>query len=525
MSIARPSRALILVGLTALAGTLRLWNLGRDSLWLDEAATWWNATLPTLRDCALAEVNHGPVWWLWTRGFVHLFGDGEAALRAPAALLGTAAVPLTFLLAERLAPPTADRPGVALLAGVLAACGGFWIEYAQEARMYAGLLCAAIALSLLLLDWLETGRDRLLLAYAALAALALYMHLFAVWPLLAHAAWLLLRLATGRDRAAAIRLLKLGSAQVAAVIAFAPWLLRSLAHPAGVAASGRFNPLTRLASSLWRMGVGPALEPYDAVRIAAGVGPFLETAGTLVIVTFLVWGGAILLGAIELVRTRRGGWFVATGVLVPVIGLLLVHSRLPLMHEKYLIFIAPLLVVLAATGARSAPGLLRPALTISLLVLALASGLASPLREMPFVARVLQGGHPSGKESWREVQRDIAADAAAGEIVVLYPAYLDRAWRYYDRGAHPTLGLARLPVDAQDLRELIPGIEAAARVTYVLAHEDTTARRALLDVFADESAIRPEDIRKRVRLYPRQFGIRVVRVERDAAGSGARRPD
>ena len=40
---------------------------------------------------------------------------------------------------------------------VLAVVNPFWIEYAQEARMYTALLVEALGLSLLYLRWLDRG--------------------------------------------------------------------------------------------------------------------------------------------------------------------------------------------------------------------------------------------------------------------------------------------------------------------------------------------------------------------------------
>ena len=52
------------------------------SLWLDEGATWSNATQPTWGDTLTAEANHPPLWWLITRAWLAVSGDGSEAAGA-----------------------------------------------------------------------------------------------------------------------------------------------------------------------------------------------------------------------------------------------------------------------------------------------------------------------------------------------------------------------------------------------------------------------------------------------------------
>ncbi len=496
-----------IAALIGLAAVLRVLHLGRWSLWFDEAATWWNATRPTFADTVFSEVNHGPVWWVITRLSIAAFGDGEAALRAPAALCGILSVGLAYALACRLAAGLPGASGIALLTGAIAALGGFWIEYAQEARMYTLLLAEALGLSLLLLRWIDGRRTRDLVAYALLAVLALYTHVLAVWPLLGHAAYavvLALRRDTPRRGALVV---SLAIAQAAAVALYLPWLLRALAHPTGLAGAGeRFGPLSRLGYSLWRIGVGPALAPIDAVRIEAGTTAYFVANGPLIAATAIVWFGAIGLGAWRAAQEPRLRAFVGTAVLLPIAGILALQAQVPLMHEKYLIFLAPFLVFLAALGARSARGPLRAVLTFALVAVATAGALAY---HAP--------GATPGKESWREVHAKVVREARSGAVVVLYPGYLDRAWDYYDRGALPAVGYTWPPADREELLRVAPALRDAPVAFGVFAHDDAAARERFVQAMAPVFGGDATALREEMELFPAQFGIRLLQVRRRVA--------
>ena len=84
---------------------LRVLNIGAWSLWLDEGAVWSWVTKPTWEGTLFAEANHPPGWWLVTRAWVSVFGDSEASLRAPAAILGALAPYLGWRLGLRLLDP------------------------------------------------------------------------------------------------------------------------------------------------------------------------------------------------------------------------------------------------------------------------------------------------------------------------------------------------------------------------------------------------------------------------------------
>ncbi len=137
-------RSWLLVALLALAAlAIRLYGLGRESLWNDELFTATLAAYPTSDEFweRLGNDVHPPLYFLLVRLWAGVFGDSETALRMPSVLAGTALVPAMYFLGARVFAP---REG--LYAAAIAAFGFQAIFYSQEARMYSPLiLCAALA--------------------------------------------------------------------------------------------------------------------------------------------------------------------------------------------------------------------------------------------------------------------------------------------------------------------------------------------------------------------------------------------
>jgi uncharacterized membrane protein len=172
--------ALLLVGITAAAAWLRFFQIGHKSYWWDEIAT--------------VEICRSPLsqfWpWLWrseaNMSFYYLLvrfwirhGDSEAWMRGFSAILAVLSIPVIYIVGTRLA---GRRTG--LLAALLLAINATHIAYAQEARSYA-LLMLLCLLSMLFFLCIRNSGPLVAIAYVAVSTLAVYVHFFAVFFLVA----------------------------------------------------------------------------------------------------------------------------------------------------------------------------------------------------------------------------------------------------------------------------------------------------------------------------------------------------
>jgi uncharacterized membrane protein len=194
----------------------------RSPLWLDEALSVNIARLP-LGDIpdALRHDGHPPLYYLALHGWMELFGEGDAAVRALSGLFGLGLFPLMWVAGRRLA----GRAG-AWAAVLVLALSPYAIRYSTETRMYSLVMLLGLAAWLLAWDALRAPTLLRLAGLALLAAALLWTHYWAMWFLGASAAGLAVhgyrarREGRREDLRATVRVF---GALVAGGILFLPW--------------------------------------------------------------------------------------------------------------------------------------------------------------------------------------------------------------------------------------------------------------------------------------------------------------
>lgn len=170
--------AAALSALLAFAFIARAWELGRDSLWFDEAVSVGIARLPwhDFLHAWIAQVNSG-LYYLLLRMLLP-FGESEVFLRLTSVVCGVAAIAIFAEFSRRIF----DRR-VALLTAALLSFNVNACFYAREIRGY-GLLLLLIALAWLVFErCLRDGRARWFVLWASLWIAAMYVHMFSVMVL------------------------------------------------------------------------------------------------------------------------------------------------------------------------------------------------------------------------------------------------------------------------------------------------------------------------------------------------------
>ena len=134
----RPATHGVILLITWVAFLLRVNTLGRQSLWRDEvdAIRFSSWSLEELIKGLFQTGHNGPLFFLLLRPWRMLTGDAEFSLRYPAAVMGTIAIPLGFILTRQLG--LNRRAGVLL--SLLLATSPYLVWYSQEAKMYTLLL-------------------------------------------------------------------------------------------------------------------------------------------------------------------------------------------------------------------------------------------------------------------------------------------------------------------------------------------------------------------------------------------------
>ncbi len=213
--------------LAAAALCSRFLLIGRKSVWLDEAVSWRfaNVSLQTMFDF-IARDKHPPLYYGVLHFWVNVFGNSEAALRAPSAIAGAATVVLLAAIGWRVGGRL-----LGLSAGLLLLLNSAHLGASQEARMYALAGFLALAASGVLAAYIAKPAVPRFLAYAVLMTALIYTHYSGMFVVGAHGlvfgAYGLHELATKRRA----WILAGGLATLAFLgLAYVPWLSTFRAH-------------------------------------------------------------------------------------------------------------------------------------------------------------------------------------------------------------------------------------------------------------------------------------------------------
>jgi mannosyltransferase len=401
--IGRAAELVALAAAMLIAVVLALPFLGDRGLYFDEvfSVTTAHDWAGMYRTFSLYE-NNMALYVVLLHGWMALAGDSEAAIRSLSLLCALLALPVVHLLALRLFDAR-----VAVIADLLLATSGPFLEFAQEARSYSLLLLLSALAAWLFVEGLHRPRWTTWACYSVVAAASVYAHYFGVLSAVAcfaAAAW------PGRGPTPWSHLTAAGLGLVALLVPLAA------VHPPDASQVdwiGRPG-LKHLSACLTWFAGGSRM---GAVAYLASAGAALWTAWRTLRrdPTPERWGRAwphLLLIA----------W-----TLLPALAALAASLLIrPVFVPKYLLGSLPAVLLLVAAGVARLPDRWAVPLLVGML--------------LPFGYRYLIEGRGFNLvQDWRGVAAEVAVAARPGDVVVCHPFFCARSAGYY---------LARQPVPA-----------------------------------------------------------------------------
>ena len=425
--------AITLILITAAA--LRLYGIGSESLWFDEAASVrivrqdFTTMMQSIRD----DERIPPLHYLILHAWVRVFGHSEASVRLPSALAGVGVVWVLYLLTRRLL-----GVGPALVAALLIAVAPFQIQYSQEARSYSLMLLLSLTSCWLFVRMLDGDEPRTPIeaAYVLASAAAMYAHLYALFTLIAQVViYLVLWTRAEKHRFPMRRWLV---TQLAIAALFLPWVPVTLRWARSVGSGFWLPPAT--ARDLWA--------PYLA---------YVGESMPLLIV-------AVLLAIVGIVVNRRDVRSLALllalttlPVLVPVIVSILTK---PTFTPRYGIVAPAALFALAGCGVIALRH--RAAQVGAAIVLAALSLYA--IRDIP------------RKPAWRSAITHVESSARPKDYIVMTPR---RSTYIYDYYAKRGTDVTRKGFDSGAIPLSVPLDPPGTRVWFI--YEPTYDPKDVLD--------------------------------------------
>jgi mannosyltransferase len=298
----------------ALTLVMTVVGIGTRSLWNDEYATWYVATL-NFEDFRRLIGNVDAViapYYLLMHAWVAVFGESAASLRMPSALAMAAASALIALVGRRL-----FDPGVAVTAGLLFAGLPAVSRYGQEARPYSFAIALAVLATLVMLRAIERPRWRNWVLYGVVLIAGGCTHIVTLTVLVPHALFMWFTFRARGD----FRLLR--------------WIAGAVIAITGIL------PLAAVGSQ--------QSSAIDWIRLnGTAIGQLPERLFGAGIVAALVTGAALLAAVLLWPRHRSTVVLLGAWALVPPLFCLVTFPVLHLFLHRYLLFTLPAWVLLAA---------------------------------------------------------------------------------------------------------------------------------------------------------------------------------
>ncbi len=455
--------------ISIVGGVLRLWALGKQSLWIDEAFSVWVAqhSIGSLVQFVSSVDQHPPLYYLLLHGWMALFGDSERSVRSLSALLSIATIPLFYIAGKKLVGRTA-----AMVAVFLLALSPFHIRYAQEARMYA--LAAFLAAGLLYARavWFSDSMPRTRRRYAAIAALVffettmMYTHnnIAVTLPVALNAAVFLAWGIQRRRGACGLQamcepgfLLNWVITQVIVFVLWLPWLPAFVHQSIGVYHNFWIQSMT--AYSIWSV--------FHNFNLA-----FPEGWYPVALLWDIIYWSMAALGLYALRKKAAVAIMLGSLFLIPASIVIVISLQRPILSDRALIWTTLSYFLLIGCGIgwlldglvtrnentqiRTRLKRLRPALGVSFLLLVFGLTLFS----------INAYFHQFHKEDWRSLTAYIVQNVSSEDIVLINASWSQIPLDYYalrsaaGQAADPVQGeLAGMPVTLFGSGELEPRMQ------------------------------------------------------------------
>ena len=468
---------LLLMLIIVTGAFLRLYNLGSESIWLDEAAS---INLSSQSVASIVEEspnqNHPPLYFIILHFWIKAFGTSEVATRSLSAVLGILSILLIYQVGSLL-----FTKRVGLISGFLSAISYYHIYYSQEVRTLSPLLFLSLLSYLLFIKILKGDRKWYYPCYFLANLLLGYTHIFGLFIIASQIIYFLLFWSNYKQQRA-----KLLSTVVVTIVTLFPLVPLIYGRAAALAEHGFWIPAPGLGSI------------FNTLVRYAGAGPgrefILLTFFLLIVVGFFSievvggrWNQAKPLASLESVRCsiKFGSieqdllliMWLSLPILIPFVES---YFMTPIYAIRYLICASPAFYLLVARGMGNLHWkyIFYPILIFIVF--------------LSFFGLQQYYSNP-GKAQWREAAVFIEMNSNAdSDVAVFCASFFQNPFNYYYKGELERLGISNRVSDIQKLGAFVDSaVDGKDRLWLILDSGSQTApiRGYLVDRYGSKSII------------------------------------
>ena len=387
--------AQILLSLTIFGVILRFYNLGYNSLWLDEAVT-YETSVKSFGEIwtIISSGDFNPPLFYWMEHVMLFFGNNEFILRFIPAVLGVLTIPLFYLIGKELL----DR-NVGILAATLLAFSSFHIYYSQEARAYSAMLFLASLSILFFLKAIQENDTKNWVLFGLFSAVAFWLHFYVI-VLIASLILYALIVQLPRYRENLITIKPVAAGAITFLVLCFPLIILTIQ---------RFASRTESAPTFGVQGFAIIFETFRQMSTFGDIGFFVLVS------LFII--GLVQIFMIE----KKKGMLILTILLFTFLISYLLSYKMPMM-PRHLIFLLIIFFMGIALSYRVFYSIFRHYGTLYILVVILI------IINIPVLANYYSG---YSKEDWRGFSGKMQNVTQVGDKIVLVPSYMSIPFNYY----------------------------------------------------------------------------------------------
>ena len=206
--------AIVLIGFF-----LRIYQLGTQSIWYDEAYSLWISKLAVTQ---MVQTTAGdvqpPLYYFLLHYWMIVFGTSASAVRLLSVLFGVLAIPMIYVVGRQLFNKEAGLVGALILA-----LSSFNIWYSQETRMYSLMVFLTLLSMFFFLCFLQRSALAVSAGYVLSTVLLLYTHYYGVFVVIAQNIYIVTFLVISKQRTYKLR--HWVGLQAIVLALFAPWMV------------------------------------------------------------------------------------------------------------------------------------------------------------------------------------------------------------------------------------------------------------------------------------------------------------
>lgn len=431
----------LILAITFLGAFLRIYQLGTESVWLDEATTYLMSsnTLSGIYETTKGDV-HPPLYYF----VVHFFlfgGKSEALLRFPSMMFGILSIPLLYMLGTRL---FSVKEG--LISSFLLSISLAHIYYSQEARMYSMMVFLTLGSIFCFYVAIEDKRNSFWFLFVVFTVLNIYTHYFGFFIFPIEILYFIVLLFSYEQKKLHFNTERLPQAKV--FFASVALIL--------IAIIPRIQVFFEQAAS--RVGGEVTWGVDQAHFMSSMLSHFtMSESPSLLYLTFFV------IGLIVMIRSSRSQAFLlGSWLILPVMVSYYLSDVMPF-HPRYLLFILPAYLLIISRGltgissfifsATKAPKDRKPLenkqqfLTVILLFVFLLNA----------VFPIVNYYSSPQKEDWRSVATYISSVSKEGDVIIPLPGYIAKPFEFYYNNSTDATYIKGSGYSQQELDNMVSG--------------------------------------------------------------------